>query len=487
MQESEALARWRGVVAHAEDGVAAQPELSESEERRIPAILYPATLREVQDIVDEARTSKTPLYPVSTGMNWGLGSRHPVRDDCVLVDLRRLDRIRELHLAHGYAVIEAGVSQHALAQRLEGTPWMLNVTTSCKDSGLLGNAMDRGEGCIRPRRDDLLGLELVLGDGSVLHTGGVGQGAARRYHGLGTGPDATDLFLQSSLGIATAGAFAFLPRPERIDYAFASFRRAGLAEVVDTVLALRRERVLDTTFRLSELPVEAGRTGAAPDFTLLGPLLGRRAAVDATEAVLREELGRLPSFRSFECGPVADMPLTHPLYQRTQFFRGIPSCDMLRARFSVDELRPRRPQRERLDGGGHRAAAGRPRGADGAGRGDAGRRRRGADLPARGQHGVGHHHPADDGDLVSARRRRHHPHAPHAAGAARPVACRGPAPGARRRRCGARRRPGRRCIGTHQGGARPRRHRVARALCLTGGALLPSAHRPGTACHAPGR
>jgi 4-cresol dehydrogenase (hydroxylating) len=337
MLGTEAVARWRGVVAQVEDGVAAQPELSESAQRRIPAILYPTTVREVQDIVDAARASATPLYPVSTGMNWGLGSRHPVRDDCVLVDLRRLDRIRDLDLAHGYAFIEAGVSQHALAQRLEGTPWILNVTTSCKDSSLLGNAMDRGEGCIRPRREDLLGLELVLGDGSVLHTGGVGAGASRKYHGLGTGPDATGLFLQSSLGIATAGAFAFIPRPERIDYAFASFGREGLAEVVDTVLALRRGRVLDTTFRLSELPVEAGRTGAAPDFTLLGPLLGRRATVDATEAVLREEFGRLPCFRSFECGPVAEMPLSHPLYQRTQFFRGIPSCDMLRARFRVDD------------------------------------------------------------------------------------------------------------------------------------------------------
>jgi 4-cresol dehydrogenase (hydroxylating) flavoprotein subunit len=337
MQDSEALAPWRHLVAQVEDGAAAQAELSESEPRRIPAILYPTTLREVRDIVDAARANGTPLYPVSTGMNWGLGSRHPVRDGCVLVDLRRLDRIRDLNLAHGYAVIEAGVSQHALAQQLDGTPWMLNVTTSCKDSSLLGNAMDRGEGCIRPRRDDLLGLELVLGDGSVLHTGGVGPGAARKFHGLGSGPDATGLFLQSSLGIATAGAFAFIPRPERVDYAFASFRRDGLAEVVDTVLKLRRERVLDTTFRLSELPVEPGRTGAPPDFTLLGPLLGRRAAVDATEAVLREELTRLPSYRSFECGPVADLPLTHPLYQRTQFFRGIPSCDMLRARFRVDD------------------------------------------------------------------------------------------------------------------------------------------------------
>jgi 4-cresol dehydrogenase (hydroxylating) len=337
MQASKEVAGLRGLVARSEDGSAAQRVLSESEPRRIPAILYPTSLREVQDVVDAARASGTPLYPVSTGMNWGLGSRHPVRDDCVLVDLRRLDRIRDLDLAHGYAFIEAGVSQHALAQQLAGTPWMLNVTTSCKDSSLLGNAMDRGEGCIRPRREDLLGLELVLGDGSVLHTGGVGAGASRKYHGLGSGPDATGLFLQSSLGIATAGAFAFIPRPERIDYAFASFRREGLAEVVDTVLALRRGRVLDTTFRLSELPVEPGRTGAAPHFTLLGPLLGRRASVEATEAVLRDELGRLPSFVSFECGPVEEMPLTHPLYQRTQFFRGIPSCEMLRARFRVDD------------------------------------------------------------------------------------------------------------------------------------------------------
>jgi hypothetical protein len=61
MQESEAVARWRGVVAHAEDGTAARAELSESAERLIPAILHPTTLREVQDIVNEARLRGTPL------------------------------------------------------------------------------------------------------------------------------------------------------------------------------------------------------------------------------------------------------------------------------------------------------------------------------------------------------------------------------------------------------------------------------------------
>jgi 4-cresol dehydrogenase (hydroxylating) len=312
------------------------PDLSESEARRVPAILYPTTVAEVQAIVNDARASGRPIYPVSTGMNWGLGSRRPVRDDCVLVNLSRLARIREVDLKYGYAVIEAGVSQAALAQRLEGTPWMLNVTTSCKDSSLLGNAMERGEGSIRPRLADMLGLEVVLADGSLLTTGGVGRGDERRYYGLGTGPDVSGLFFQSSLGVATACTIGFIPRPERIDYVFASFRREGLTEVVDTILKLRRERILDTTFRLSELPVEAGRSGPPQDFTLLGPLLGRHSSVAAVEAILQAELSQLPSFRSLEYAAVDSLAPGHPLYQRTQFFRGIPSCEMLRARFRVD-------------------------------------------------------------------------------------------------------------------------------------------------------
>lgn len=339
MQGAHTAARWQGAVANVEDRDAADttlPDLSEGEARRIPAILQPTTVAEVQAIVNEARATGVPIYPFSTGRNWGLGSRSPVRDDCVLVDLSRLDRIREVNLEHGYAVIEAGVSQVALAQRLEGTPWLLNVTTSCKDSSLLGNALERGEGSIRPRLDDLLGLEVVLADGSLLTTGGVGRGADRRYYGRGTGPDATGLFVQSSFGVATACAIAFIARPERIDYVFASFAREGLTEVVDTVLKLRRERILDNTFRLSELAVEPGHTGQPKDFTLLGPLLGRNTSVEAVEHILRNEFAKLPSFRSFDCGPVDGLGLGHALYQRTQFFRGIPSCEMLRARFRVD-------------------------------------------------------------------------------------------------------------------------------------------------------
>ena len=75
----------------------------------------------MQDIVNEARLRGTPLYPVSTGMNWGLGSRHPVRDDCVLVDLSRMDRIREVDLVHGYAVIDESLENPRCVYQLMKT------------------------------------------------------------------------------------------------------------------------------------------------------------------------------------------------------------------------------------------------------------------------------------------------------------------------------------------------------------------------------
>ena len=61
--------------------------------QRIPAILHPASREEVQDCLRIANDFLVPLYPISCGKNWGSGSRVPVRDDCVLLDLGQMNRI----------------------------------------------------------------------------------------------------------------------------------------------------------------------------------------------------------------------------------------------------------------------------------------------------------------------------------------------------------------------------------------------------------
>src|SRR5258708_4909082 len=74
---------------------------------------------EVLQIVSLANAHQIPLYPFSTGKNWGLGSKLPVVDGCVLVDLSRMDRIVEVNEAFAYAIIEPGVTQAHLAAHLK--------------------------------------------------------------------------------------------------------------------------------------------------------------------------------------------------------------------------------------------------------------------------------------------------------------------------------------------------------------------------------
>jgi FAD/FMN-containing dehydrogenase len=59
-------------------------------------VMRPRSVEDVRDIVEDARRHGRPLYPVSTGRNWGYGSASPVVAGCTLVDLSGMNRIRNL-------------------------------------------------------------------------------------------------------------------------------------------------------------------------------------------------------------------------------------------------------------------------------------------------------------------------------------------------------------------------------------------------------
>src|SRR5689334_18010189 len=60
---------------------------------RIPAIVRPANRAEVQECLRIANRRRCAVYPISSGRNWGYGSRMPSSDGCVLLDLGRMNRI----------------------------------------------------------------------------------------------------------------------------------------------------------------------------------------------------------------------------------------------------------------------------------------------------------------------------------------------------------------------------------------------------------
>src|SRR5262245_61607524 len=88
-------------------------------DRQVPLVLRPANEDQVLRIVLIANDHRIPLYPFSTGKNWGLGSKLPVIDGLVIVDLSQMNRIIEVNEDFGYAIIEPGVTQAMMAARLQ--------------------------------------------------------------------------------------------------------------------------------------------------------------------------------------------------------------------------------------------------------------------------------------------------------------------------------------------------------------------------------
>ncbi|MGI5469308.1 FAD-binding oxidoreductase [Streptomyces sp. CA-132043] len=231
-----------GVVHAQGDGghpLPSSPNVSMFRPRDVHGVLRPGSVDEVRAVVrafaDAPDAESRPrLHAVSTGRNWGLGSREPARDGVVTVELDRLAEIRELNIDEGWAVVEPGVTQLRLAELLKGTDRMLNVTASSGHTSVLGNTVDRGVGLRRQRTADLAGLEVVLPDGELIRVGWWPDPAVTTcVNPQGLGPSPLALFTQSDFGIVTAAVVRLLPRPEAQRVVRLSFPRERLSAAVD--------------------------------------------------------------------------------------------------------------------------------------------------------------------------------------------------------------------------------------------------------------
>lgn len=112
------------------------------------AVLRPLSHGEVVAVVRSAAEFGIPLYPLSTGRNWGYGDANPSGAGQVIVDLGGMNRILELNGELAYAVIEPGVTQAQLAGRLaeQQLPLWMDCTGAGPDTSLVGNILERGFG-----------------------------------------------------------------------------------------------------------------------------------------------------------------------------------------------------------------------------------------------------------------------------------------------------------------------------------------------------
>jgi 4-cresol dehydrogenase (hydroxylating) len=159
--------------------------------KTVRGILRPNSVADVIRIVSSARRFKQiRLYSFSCGKNWGFGSMLPPEENAYAIDLSNLAKVRNLDLIGSRVEVEAGVTQGMLdvALEREGRTHCFNTTGAGKSVSLIGNALERGIGYFGSRHDDLLDLEVVLADGSIIRTSKFDSVQCGRYPG-GVGPE----------------------------------------------------------------------------------------------------------------------------------------------------------------------------------------------------------------------------------------------------------------------------------------------------------
>src|SRR3954453_967210 len=103
---TDVLLEWTGAIGP-EFVVSGSAELRAAETatfqttQKIPVILRPGTAEEVREVVRIANHHGIAIYPVSSGKNWGYGSRVPVTRQCALLDLGRLNRFSAFRWKRG--------------------------------------------------------------------------------------------------------------------------------------------------------------------------------------------------------------------------------------------------------------------------------------------------------------------------------------------------------------------------------------------------
>jgi 4-cresol dehydrogenase (hydroxylating) len=224
------------------------------------AVQKPTSIKEIQHLVRQARQDKSPLYPVSRGLNWGYGSASPATAGCTLVDLSGMNRILnadKISLSNPVAVVEAGVTQGQLYDFLQShcPELTFNVTGSARNTSLIGNALDRGVGYFGPRKDDLFGLEVVCGSGQIIKTGfrRLGEDSPLAHsHPFGLGPMLDGLFFQGNFGIVSSACFRLMPRrPKEVAISLALRNDSELGAFIDELAHLKREGLMTSVTHIA--------------------------------------------------------------------------------------------------------------------------------------------------------------------------------------------------------------------------------------------
>jgi len=224
------------------------------------AVVFPTTTPHVVELVKLAAREGVPV--VARGAGTGLSGGAVVTEGGMVVSLARMKRILEIDLANQRARVQPGVVNLDLSLAVSDDGYYFAPDPSSQKACTIGGNVAENSGgphtlACGVTTNHVLGLEVVLPDGSVIHTGGKAW--------EGPGYDLTGFLVGSegTLGIVTEATVRLCRKPE----------------AAKTLLAIY-DRIVDATRTVAQITAE-GITPAALEmmdgFTL-------RAIEEATHA-----------------------------------------------------------------------------------------------------------------------------------------------------------------------------------------------------------
>lgn len=288
---------------------------------RCAAVVLPGSAQEVAQVLKLAAEHRVPVWPYSTGRNWGYGATLAPEPGALVMVLARMNRILEVNEELAYAVVEPGVTYAQLHAHLQtqGHRLWVDCIDGTPHGSVIGNALDRGVG-ETPYGDhfgNLCGLEVALANGDLVRVGGAGE-QTWHLHKWGVGPYLEGLFTQSNLGVVTRAGIWLMPAPEAYNAfifelfdarhfgaAIDAFRRLALSGVVTAKLHMINDVVslsLITQVKDEGLPTDAALTDdqraalrgkyRLAQWSCGGGLYGTAAQVRLQRRMLKDALGR---------------------------------------------------------------------------------------------------------------------------------------------------------------------------------------------------
>ncbi|MCT9627550.1 FAD-binding protein [Pseudarthrobacter equi] len=203
------------------------------------AVVFPESVAEVQSVMRACAAAGITVVPRGAGTGVS-GGAHATRNSVVL-SLERMDRILSVNPDDETAVVEPGVVNADLNDAVARHGLMYAPDPASFRSSTIGGNVATNAGGLRcakygVTRDSVLALDVVLADGSLIHTG------HQTFKGV-AGYDLTGLFVGSegTLGIVVGITvrLKYLPRDVHTIAAFYPGFRAAAAGV----LAVGRARV----------------------------------------------------------------------------------------------------------------------------------------------------------------------------------------------------------------------------------------------------